>query len=200
MNITYLEKLDPLQPSELPESSEVTYCDIERKEDDSEIPVENIWYPREGLLHEQPGKDTEQTETLSDDSEIVDTYFKRKRIAPVLRLGRVPSIQSRFLSLQKWEGTVLNVLNGSFIARLTDLTEKGPDEEAAFAVEEVHSEDKTLIEEGAIFYWNIGYLETGGQRRRVSDIRFRRLPKWESKEIESAREEANHLRDSLEWE
>ncbi|HDG98847.1 MAG TPA: hypothetical protein ENG73_11885 [Desulfobacterales bacterium] len=200
MNSTYLEKFDPLQPSELPDSSEVFYCHLEGKVEDSEIPMEKIWYPSEGSVHGQLSKDTEETGLSPDDSELLETHFTKKQLAPVLHLRKVPTIQSRFLSLQKWEGIVFKVLEDSFIARLTDLTEKGPDEEAEFAIDEVHEEDRSLIKEGAIFYWSIGYLETGGQRRRVSDIRFRRLPRWESKEIESARKEANRLRDILEWE
>ena len=177
MTTNYLNKFDPLQITYSSVSSEKAYFQVDDKKLDSQFPKETIWYPHNGSLHEQLGKDTDQTDSIIEDSEYIDTYYKRKRLAPVVHLKRVPVISTRFISLQKWECVVLQVLDDSFIARLIDLTNESPDEEAEFALDEVHREDQLLIAEGAVFYWSIGYLETGGQRRRVSDIRFRRLPK-----------------------
>ena len=65
--------------------------------------------------------------------------------------------QNIFISLQKWEGIVMDVMDDAFLARLIDLTQKGTDEEAEFSFDEISEEDKPLIRSGAIFYWNIGY-------------------------------------------
>jgi hypothetical protein len=108
--------------------------------------------------------------------------------------------QSAFVSLQKWEGVVLEVLSDSFLTRLVDLTRTGPDEEAEFPLDEVSEEDRPLIRPGAIFYWNIGYHNSySGQRTRTSIIRFRRLPAWTREEIEAAKREAERLGKSIGW-
>ncbi len=121
-------------------------------------------------------------------------------ITPVVFLRRVPIVQNRFVSLQKWEGTVLQVLEDSFFARLVDLTNDGVDEEAEFPVEEVSDADRSLITPGAVFYWNIGYIDNiSGQRTRASVIRFRRLPVWRPEELERAKRKAQHISDLLDW-
>jgi hypothetical protein len=108
--------------------------------------------------------------------------------------------QSAFLSLQKWEGVVLEVRSDSFLTRLVDLTLPGPDEEAEFSLDEVSEEDRPLIRPGAIFYWNIGYHTSySGQRTRTSLIRFRRLPAWTREELEAAKREAERLGKSIGW-
>lgn len=111
-----------------------------------------------------------------------------------------PTHQDSFVSLQKWEGIVLEVKKGYFLARLIDLTHEGPDEEAELPMEEITDQDKDLVKPGAIFYWNIGYLDRrSGQRIRASVIRFRRLPKWSRDEIKAAKREAAHLQETLGW-
>src|SRR5262249_25118886 len=76
----------------------------------------------------------------------------------VVLFRRKPVIQHRFVLLQKWEGTVLQVLpEDSLFARLVDLSGSGPDEEAEFSLEEVSDIDRPLVVPGAIFYWSIGY-------------------------------------------
>ncbi|HPW35578.1 MAG: hypothetical protein BWX92_00583 [Deltaproteobacteria bacterium ADurb.Bin135] len=106
----------------------------------------------------------------------------------------------RFVSLQKWEGVVMKVENGYFIARLHDLTSKGNEEEAEFSCEEISEDESELIVQGAIFYWNIGYHDSHtGQRTRASMIRFRRLPAWRQKEIDDSALEADKLMKSIGW-
>jgi hypothetical protein len=116
--------------------------------------------------------------------------FRRPKLHPL----------DRFVSLQKWEGVVLAVEHDSFFARLVDLTQGNPQEEGEFSLDDVSNEDRPLLKPGSIFYWNIGYHDSRtGQRRKVSEIRFRRLPAWTLKEIEDARQGAIRLRDLLGW-
>jgi len=125
---------------------------------------------------------------------------KDDSVAPVVFLKREPIVQPRFVPLQKWEGSILQVLDDSFFARLIDLTSGGSDEEAEFPIEEVSDADRSLVEPGAVFYWNIGYIDSiSGQRTRSSMIRFRRLPVWRSEELERARRRAQRLSDLLGW-
>lgn len=127
-------------------------------------------------------------------------YHMRSRVAPVVVLRR-PSYtpESKFAALQKWEGSVLSVSSGSFTARLVDQN-GGVDEEAEISLEEISPQDRPLVEPGAVFYWHIGYIDlVSGQRRRASEIRFRRLPVWSREDIEKARRKAEQIGSSLDW-
>ncbi len=99
--------------------------------------------------------------------------------------------QTRFESLQKWRGVVLEVSDEYFLARLVDIESPFPDEEAEILKKEISDEDLQLIAPGAVFYWNIGYqVDPSGQRKRASVIRFRRLPMWMPQELADAKRKA----------
>jgi len=99
---------------------------------------------------------------------------------------------------------VLEVKQDEFTARLTNLA-NAPDQydtfgdlEATFSVHDLSRDDVPLLREGAIFYWNIGYFDDqSGQRHRVDEIRFRRLPAWSQSQLTSARSEAEQIRREL---
>lgn len=120
--------------------------------------------------------------------------------APVIKFPDIITRSNHMISLQKWQGYVIKVLNGFLLVRLIDLTQKGPDEEAEIPIEEISEDDAELIKPGAIFYWNIGYLDSfTGQRTRFSVIRFQRLPVWSKEELNAARREGERLEDIIEW-
>jgi hypothetical protein len=119
---------------------------------------------------------------------------------PVPTVNKSTITQSQFVSLQKWQGAVLEVKKDSFIAKLTDLTEKGSEEEAEFSLEEVSDDDKNLIVPGGVFYWNIGYqISYQGQQTRASIIRFRRVPVWRKEELDAAKSRAQKIQDYINW-
>jgi len=105
-----------------------------------------------------------------------------------------------FNSLLKREGTVMSIMENYFTAKLVDLAYEAVDEIADFPFDEISDDDKSLLKEGAIFYWNIGYkLLPTGQKERSSIIRFRRLPAWTRKEIETAEKKADELASIFGW-
>ncbi len=118
-------------------------------------------------------------------------------VAPaVWRSPDVPG--DTFQSLQRWEGVVTKIEEESFIARLTDLSHKGSEEEVELPLADIPTEDRDLLEPGAIFYWAIGYRdEPSGQRQRVSMLRFRRLPVWSASELRAAGERASRVATAL---
>ena len=62
-----------------------------------------------------------------------------------------------------------------------------------FAIEP-HKNRDCPARKGAIFYWSIGYNDAPGEpRRRVSQIRFRRLSALSRHELERAASEARQL-------
>jgi hypothetical protein len=115
---------------------------------------------------------------------------KPKVNRPYLR--SVASIkQPSFIVLQKWEGCVLQLSADDFTAIVSDKTNpSNDDEEIVFDIEDVLDEDRGLITPGAVFYWSIGYDDSSGSRRRVSQIVFRRLPGMSRREIEEAEKRA----------
>ncbi|MFB6264808.1 MAG: hypothetical protein ABEL76_14460 [Bradymonadaceae bacterium] len=114
--------------------------------------------------------------------------------------GSEPTTPTRFELLQQWKGTVRNSDDESVTAVVEDLTDPENDREVVtFDRREVPDSDADLLEEGAVFYWSIGYEhEPGGQQKRVSKIRFRRLPAWTEDDLERARERAEEFQDLFE--
>jgi hypothetical protein len=110
-----------------------------------------------------------------------------------------PVLDQTFISLAKREGVVLSLGIDSFTARLINLLDDSNrdtlgDLEAEFSFDEVSKGERSLVLEGAIFYWNIGYYDDPtGQRRRVSEIRFRRLPAWHAADLRNAAREAERI-------
>ena len=88
--------------------------------------------------------------------------------------------------VQTWEGRVVSddPEAQEFVAIIRDLTCKtNPEEEVVIGYESVLASDVSLIEEGAVFFWNIGryrkYSESTGKQgpsKHKFEIRFRRLP------------------------
>ncbi|MFI5198060.1 MAG: hypothetical protein ACHQJD_05535 [Thermoanaerobaculia bacterium] len=59
-------------------------------------------------------------------------------------------------------------------------------------MDEVAPDDHVLVEPGAVFYWTIAY-EHRPYRRRTSELRFRRMPRWSVKDIARLEAEAAKL-------
>lgn len=124
--------------------------------------------------------------------------------APSPRVLPLPPVRfttrSRFLPLQKWEGTVLSVRAESFVARLVDKTSDAVDAEAELPLSDVTVDDLALVQPGAVFYWTVGYsMDLSGSRRRVAEMRFRRLPVWTKRDLEQARSAADRTIEDLGW-
>jgi len=142
------------------------------------------------------GPITEAKLTSAWDGEEESTSVKPYVHPGVFLFPAIPQPAYRFRLLQKWEGTVTSVGDNEFVAVIRDLTDPSfPPEEATFSVEEVPEPDLSLVFSGSIFYWNVGYETTrSGQRKRVSVLRFRRLPAWTRSDIEAVRRTAATLK------
>jgi len=102
---------------------------------------------------------------------------------------------SNFVSEQEFEGVVVSIDldTKTFWARLADISQAFPDEEAEFPLDEVSIDDWPLIVPGALFSWNIGREWRDGQMRRVSEIRFRRFFHFTKATVARAAERADAL-------
>lgn len=121
---------------------------------------------------------------------------KQKKAEP-RKAGAFLTPQSRKLLLthkepvpiNKWEGTVLEVYEHSFLARLTDIDGSRPDEEAEIIMKEVSEDELSMIEPGAMFDWVIQYRDTP-KRVRESFINFREPQPWSAEEVKEIEREA----------
>ena len=100
-------------------------------------------------------------------------------------------------TIQCWEGVVTSSppYDRQFAAHLVDRTDPSrPEEEATFDVAEVSESDVDLLAEGAVFYWMIGHEDSlAGQRRNLSQLVFRRLPRWHQSEAKQIEREVEKL-------
>lgn len=101
------------------------------------------------------------------------------------RIVDVPRVPPRRMpattlhALQEWEGHVVEIGDGEFTARLTDVTAgtSYEGEEAVIPLAEIADGDAARIREGSIFRWVIGYERSAaGTKKRVSHIVFRDPP------------------------
>jgi hypothetical protein len=123
-----------------------------------------------------------------------------KMLPTITRISSKLPAQDSFLLMQKWQGVVTQIGDDSFLATLKDLITDSDDEEAEIYTEEISKSDIPLLAKGAVFYWCIGYRDTlAGQRIRASEIRFRRLPTWSKRELDTARKEADSISELLKW-
>ena len=94
-------------------------------------------------------------------------------------------------ALQEWEGYVVELGSGEFVARLVDLTagSSHEEEEAIIPLEEVSESDAARMTVGSIFRWVIGYERSpAGTKRRVSQIWFRDMPRITERDFREGRE------------
>lgn len=139
---------------------------------------------------------------LDESGSLVDTTVGAltETILPVIGPQRLPDVsdEARFVALQKWQGRVLDVHESTFRAALFDLIDGVTEEEAEFQFDDVREDDLPLVQEGAVFYWSIGYRTDGtGERSRVSLIRFRRLSAWTQRDVQIVDARAADLRRRL---
>ncbi|GMU86955.1 MAG: hypothetical protein AMXMBFR48_21960 [Ignavibacteriales bacterium] len=108
------------------------------------------------------------------------------------------------ISFAKWIGLIeeIDIKNEVFTARLQELgTTKRIIETGEFEFNQVSDAERHLIQIGAEFYFNVGYLTTAnGTRTRAGVISFRRLLKVTAEEIEIAEMMAHKFNKEIQFE
>lgn len=103
-------------------------------------------------------------------------------------------------ALQEWEGHVVEIGDGEFVARLLDVTaeQSHESEEATIPVAEISETDAAKMTVGSIFRWVIGYERSvEGTHKRVSQIVFRDLPRMTEGDIRHGDEWAGKVASAL---
>ncbi|MBC8986688.1 hypothetical protein H9X96_12965 [Pedobacter sp. N36a] len=106
---------------------------------------------------------------------------------------------SYYTLTQRWLGTIIELNENGFIAKLEDLNSGGTFEYADFFNTEVSKDDKPLVKYGGVFYWSLGYANDKGSVKKESIIRFQRLPEWSIEEIDSAIDKSRLQNKSIKW-
>jgi hypothetical protein len=122
--------------------------------------------------------------------------FHVPKIASSNPVGRVT-----FSPIQEWEGFVSEIGDEVFTGLLVDLTAKKtrPEEKMEFPISDLSEDDKSLLREGAIFRWSIGYQKQHGTKKRVSQIVFRRLPAWTRSDFEASKIKVKNILENVVW-
>ena len=103
-------------------------------------------------------------------------------------------------ALQEWEGHVVDIDEGEFVARLVDLTagRTHESEEAIIPMAEISEYDASRMVVGSIFRWVIGYERSPeGTRKRVSQIVFRDLPRVTGTDLRQGEQWAHKVAPAL---
>jgi hypothetical protein len=107
-----------------------------------------------------------------------------------------------FQRLEIREGFVLSVDWDAdvFRARLVDPRAVEPDQEVEVELAQVAPRDLDLVEDGALFFWAIGYVtRASGTRNLVLQIDFRRLPRPDPQVQERAKKAAQAYVEDMHW-
>jgi hypothetical protein len=129
----------------------------------------------------------------------IDDLSSRKVVTSVTWVPSASLDPERFQILGGFDGTILEVYDDYFIARLVNKQDANDiQEEAEFPFAEIPAADQSLIAPGAMFYWYMGMVKkTHGQQSKSSLIRFRRLPALDEADIQAAKTRAEFLRAVL---
>jgi hypothetical protein len=136
--------------------------------------------------------------TSFEDAEAGETIASVRKLRAPVRLPDHRTPSGRFIPKAKWEGVVVEVRTNEFDARLTDILGTADDITVTLSTDDVSPGDTQLVSPGAVFYWLIGYVESRlGQRSRVAELKFRRLPARRKQDLARAKAEATAIRREL---
>jgi|GEM_PF-2655708 len=182
----------------IPEGETLEACDPSQDKAGCESGSESTPWSSGGVVceavRERPSCDTSGVEEDDEDKETIPS--PTPEVGPqLIRLPAGTLPHERVEVLQQWEGVVDEVTADSFFAQLHDLGREPSDIEIVeIPLDEVPPDDRPLVAEGALFYLSVGYeTSTGGQLRRVSEIRFQRTPRWTKRALEKSKLRAEKL-------
>ena len=119
------------------------------------------------------------------------------------QLGDQFSRNTRSLNpISEWEGYVESIEENVFLVRMVNIRSKSqlPEDEATFQINELSDYQHQHLEVGAIVRWVIGMERLpSDQRRKVSELHFRRLPPHSNREFQTALTQAKEIINAITW-
>lgn len=159
--------------------------------------------PAHDSTQNENGPDSEASRGLSGQNE--ERPDIGKLVAPwsARKSQGFPASGARsFNPTMEWEGYVENIGEADFVVRMVNVKSGDalPADMATFSMDDLSEYDKGLLREGAIVRWVLGLERLpSGQKRRVSELYFRRLPAHSAADFARARAKARKLIDSIHW-
>ena len=104
--------------------------------------------------------------------------------------------------ISEWEGYVESIEENVFLVRMVNIRSKSqlPEDEATFQINELSDYQRQHLEVGAIVRWVIGMERLpSDQRRKVSELHFRRLPPHSNREYRTALTQAEEIINAVTW-
>jgi len=95
----------------------------------------------------------------------------------------IHSNDSEFHGEHKWEGIVLSIDNEKITSRMYDFKHEDYDE-FVFSINQISEDDIELLEEGALFFYFIGYTLENGEKKKSDLIKFRRRVRHSDENID----------------
>jgi hypothetical protein len=168
-----------------------------------EAPIKNLIDRKIGFVHgfKNPVSISSQDRVSTSTDVAVDVASSLEDV--VLRTMDTIQEKDRLAVLQQWEGFVTEVYSDSFLANLIDMTAAETDisEEAELPMSDLSSDDRKILQQGAVFRWLIGYrISPRDTRQRFSSILLRRVAGPTDDQISEMKREARHLARSTRWE
>ena len=103
--------------------------------------------------------------------------------------------------IAEWHGQVTEIEDDHFYAELRGLHGDGvagSNEEAVIPISDLRPDDGFLLTEGAFFRLCISYeIQLSGNRRRYTEVIFRRMPAFRRIELEEAKQRAQNISRAL---
>ena len=130
---------------------------------------------------------------------------QRTNKTPVLDwpVGKTVPFSDRNASqlIAEWHGQVLSIDEENFVAELRGTLGAGvarEHEEALIPIAEIRRDDMELFMIGAFFRLCVSYeIAPSGNRRRYTELIFRRVPAYRQDEIQAARDRAREISRAL---
>ena len=140
------------------------------------------------------------SEPLSADQDAIHEIAKnhlKDGVPTITRANTVTSPKPRAQVRTRMEGVVQRADGESFWAILRDLDDPNrPEELAEFDRQSLMQSDEKLVAEGAVFYFSVGYrTNEKGTRSAFSEVRFRRLPEWTQRDLDSLEKISDDVED-----
>lgn len=126
-------------------------------------------------------------------------YFAWKPTTEAVELQTADARPTRKVRLlQVWRGVVIEEGVDSFIGITEDQTNPlYPREQVEIPFEELSDSDRKLVRVGALFEWTISLITEGGEKKRTSSVRLRRLPPITQDDLARAAARAQQLKQKL---
>ncbi|WP_339673886.1 hypothetical protein [Dasania marina] len=136
----------------------------------------------------------------SSNGQVNDTFDQANMdIMPAVsaRVGVYKKLSGSFQLLQKWQGLVLSIDEDKeeFDAEIADKTDPAnPLEKVTISFDELSISDLSILREGAVFYWTIGYgVDSSGTKEKKSLLRISRLKGFSTSDIAKSESKADKL-------